>query len=75
MSELSKEDISIAKKCFAVSIIVTYFIIVGVTIGISLLVGKWAPWWAYVLEAVIIVLVGWDMTTWQGGDADMEMPC
>lgn len=63
-----------AKVLFLVSLTILYAIFVLVTIGISLVVGVWAPWWVYVLEGLLIVLIGWDMTTWQGSEADMELP-
>ena len=63
-----------AKILFFVSLTITYAILVLIIIEISLLVGVWAPWWVYVIELVLVFLIGWDMTTWQGSEANMELP-
>lgn len=74
MSDLSKEELVIAKRIFILSWIITLVFIVAITIGICLAIHSWAPWWVYLIEVVIVALVGWDMTTWQGSDADCEIP-
>ena len=63
-----------AKILFLVSLCITYTVFALVTIGISLMISVWAPWWVYVIEVLLVALIGWDMTTWQGTEADMEVP-
>lgn len=63
-----------AKILFLISLGITYVVLVLMTIGISLVVGVWAPWWVYVVEGLLVAIIGWDMITWQGSEADMELP-
>lgn len=66
------EHKKIAVCAFIAALFIYYLILVGVTAAVCVFANITPKWWVFLVELLVIAIIGCDMTTWANPNCDPE---